>query len=102
MNEETKPLAPARAWQLNAIIALLVLLIAVSLFHGYQPEDKWEYTIGNAPDKELNDAMNRLGADGWELVFARRANSGLDNTKPDFQYEMIFRRRVKTSLIKFP
>lgn len=89
--------------QINVVIALLLLLvIAAGLLtaKAYQPPPpppppppitKWEYKIGSQPDATLEATMKKLGAEGWELVFARRAVSsfGVDSKG---RYEMIFRR----------
>lgn len=97
--------SPARVqpWQINVVIALLVLLIAVAATHtwkSYQapPPMKWEYAVKSVPDANFNNEMMMLGAEGWELVAARRASAGeinlIANPKPEFRYEMIFRRPV--------
>jgi len=36
--------------------------------------------------------MNQMGTEGWELVFARRAQ---DSTTDEFSYEVIFKRAKK-------
>jgi hypothetical protein len=49
--------------------------------------------------------INNLGTEGWELVFARRASLTTDITRPEYQYEMIFRRpagRASASPFKLP
>lgn len=53
---------------------------------------KWEYIIISFPDSELEEGMNKLGEEGWELVFARRAITGSGEFTRGV-YEMIFRRK---------
>lgn len=76
------------AWLL---IGLLVCLAAVQAFQsiGGSSADCWEYTVVMPPDPGLEDRLNDLGEDGWELVFARRAMTDLDIAR----YEMILKRR---------
>jgi hypothetical protein len=49
----------------------------------------WEYKLTNINDHSFDVEMNTLGGQGWELVFARRAQSpgGL------FNYEVILKRQ---------
>lgn len=49
---------------------------------------QWEYKIESVPDLTWDEGMNKLGSEGWELLFARRAN-GSDEK---MSYEMIFKR----------
>jgi hypothetical protein len=98
MTEEKTP-AIVQPWQINVVIALLTLLIIIAAAHAWKsyqipPQAKWEYMLGSESDATLNDTINKLGAEGWELVFARRASGNLESAKPDFRYEMIFRRPV--------
>lgn len=107
----TEEQSPAR-WQLNAVIgllALVVLLTIVSLGQKWselsKPAPKWEYAIQQVPDASFVETMNKAGANGWELVSARRATSDdlASNPKPVFYYEMIFRRPATTAtFIKGP
>ena len=103
---EEKNLTPSRPWQLNVAVALLALLVAISLFQSWnspQSAVRWEYKVWTGSDATLPETINALGSDGWELVFARRASGNPDNPKPDFQYEMIFRRPARSAgLIKWP
>jgi hypothetical protein len=48
--------------------------------------------IAAPKDEELKTVIDKLGADGWELVFARRASDG-DSRDPKMSYEMIFKKR---------
>lgn len=49
---------------------------------------RWEYRIEPSPDLSFEDSAATYGADGWELVTARRATS----TYGPASYEMIFKR----------
>lgn len=92
--------------QINVVIALLLLLvIAAGLLtaKAYQPPappppiTKWEYRIGSEPDTTLEAAISKLGAEGWELVFARRAVDSFDASAKG-RYEMIFRRPLPPNI----
>jgi hypothetical protein len=86
---------------LGKVVALLsgllvVNLIAVFLLLQLLPQSevavvpKWEYRCESVSDSYFESGMNRLGAEGWEMVAARRA-SGSDD---EMSYEMIFKRPV--------
>lgn len=77
----------APAW----IAAICLVMIAALLFANQFVPQKWEYMIVSPEDAEFTKAMDRLGADGWELVSARRATSGSGG---DASYEMILKRPV--------
>jgi len=49
---------------------------------------QWEYKIESVPDLSWDEGMSKLGNEGWELLFARRANGSDDK----MSYEMIFER----------
>jgi hypothetical protein len=49
---------------------------------------QWQYTIESIPDLRFDAAIGALGKEGWELVFARRAQDSAQN----FAYECIFKR----------
>lgn len=51
----------------------------------------WEYRIEAVPDLAWDTIMSELGADGWELVFARRAQDANDK----MMYETIFKRQKR-------
>jgi hypothetical protein len=55
------------------------------------PATVWEYKIESPSDSALEQTLNVLGTQGWELVFARRAQEGAGNA---MSYEMIFRRPI--------
>lgn len=50
----------------------------------------WEYTITAPSDYDFEEAMNDLGEQGWQLVFARRAR---DSITDRMMYECILKRK---------
>ncbi len=70
-----------------AVIALSTAVIVATA------SPKWEYYVGAVPDRAFIPAMDALGADGWELVTARRASTE-DPSGREFRYEVIMKRRV--------
>jgi hypothetical protein len=109
MTEEQTP-TPAQSGQVTAVIALLILILAVAATHTWMsfqtpPQAKWEYKIGSESDVTLESTINKLGLEGWELVFARRVSVGeidlMSRAKPEFRYEMIFRRQLPPLPKKF-
>lgn len=86
--------SPATATQVGWLIALAVVglvLVAAPVLFGSQ--EKWEYKVEAPSDYGLTEKLNRLGAQGWEVVSARRASDG-SSYSPTFSYEIIFKRRV--------
>lgn len=81
--------------QIKLLSALLVanllsLLVLVQLLPHPTTvaSQQWEYKIEAVPDLTWDAGMAKIGNEGWELVFARRAN-GRDER---MSYEMIFKR----------
>jgi hypothetical protein len=74
---------------------ILSIVFTLLIFGGctQQPPEKkltkWEYTIESIPDVEFTKKINELGAQGWELTFARRAMSDGSGI-----YEIIFKRPI--------
>lgn len=88
MNAET-----STKWQLNIVIALLLVLLAVSGFQTWsvrRPAPSWEYKIVAITDESFAGEIDKLGGQGWELVTARRASTVRGGE--EFTYEMIFKR----------
>jgi hypothetical protein len=78
-----------RFFFLFVIISVMIAFLGCS--QSQPPKDiKWEYKITAVPDANFTEDMNKLGNEGWELVFARRASGG-----GEFSYEMIFKRPKK-------
>src|SRR5262245_48161002 len=83
------------------VIGLLMLLLAAMMslaWKAYQSPPsptavKWEYHIASAPDPLVEDMMNKLGAEGWEVISARRATANVGSNVTG-QYEIIFRRQI--------
>jgi hypothetical protein len=72
------------------IIGLLAALLVAQLFGLTSTKastTQWDYVISPVHDGLFDVTMKRLGDNGWELIFARRATS---NGTPI--YEMIFKR----------
>jgi hypothetical protein len=75
-----------------ALIGLL-LLLTFSTFAGQKTQAiVWEYRIESIPDITFTESINLLGAEGWELASARRAQDSITDT---FSYECIFKRIKK-------
>jgi hypothetical protein len=72
------------------LIGILGILLANTLIGNKPKTVAWEYQIESVPDLLFDTTMNELGNEGWELVFARRAN---DSITDDFSYECIFKRK---------
>jgi hypothetical protein len=85
--------------QFNAVLMLLLILIVITGLQAskaYQIPPaptpfRWEYKVEKIPDDEFTNSMNKLGAEGWEAISARRATDSVTTTVP-FYYEIIFRR----------
>ncbi|QDU47743.1 DUF4177 domain-containing protein [Gimesia panareensis] len=65
---------------------LVIQLLSIPLNASTAPQ--WEYKIVSPKDSVLTDELNELGAQGWEVVTARRASGYNDS----FSYEMILKR----------
>jgi len=78
--------------QASWVIALLVALIGLLTFSVFGSRlgatPGWQYRLESPSDFSLQSELDKLGKDGWELVFARRATSSSGGAS----YEMIFRR----------
>ena len=91
----------AASTRLNLIAVLLLLTLLISsaqMFLNRAIPEQWQYTIASPKDVELKTAMDKLGADGWELVSARRASDG-DRINPTMSYEMILKKRGAATAI---
>ncbi|WP_417387905.1 hypothetical protein [Gimesia sp.] len=77
--------------RLMILVILVCLLLGVqiiNLFLGSPTLQRWEYDIISPSDSVVVEKLNLLGAEGWEVVSARRA-TGYDN---EASYEMLIRR----------
>lgn len=80
--------------QIHIITGLLAALLVAQLFGLTSTQTsmtEWEYTIESPSDSTLQMELDRLGGQGWELVFARRATSEYGSPS----YEMMFKRPIK-------
>jgi len=82
---------------------LLALIVLVMVWNRVRPAParftQWQYVIVSVEDEKLIAEMNEMGAQGWELVFERRAiaaDSPSGSREPS--YEMIFRRPIQKGL----
>lgn len=83
---------------LGGLIANVALALRPSPVYLSQPVElskesapAWEYRIESVDDLGWESNMSAIGADGWELVFARRAQ-GSDER---MMYETIFKRQKR-------
>ena len=78
--------------------AVLLVFLVVSLWAFLRPAQRWEYKIAAVPDEIFETEIARMGNEGWEMVFARRATSETGDPttaqKPRMSYEMIFKRPI--------
>ena len=77
----------------NKLLIAILVAVLMLFVQGFQrpttlAAQQWEYRIESVPDLGWDAGMSKLGDEGWELVFARRA-SGSDEK---MSYEMIFKR----------
>jgi len=76
----------------QAAVVLLGLLLAVEVIGfvtSMRKTRKWDYKIESPSDINFESAVARMGDQGWELIFARRATSSYGSAG----YEMIFKRQ---------
>jgi hypothetical protein len=94
---ESKVESENNRWELAKFVVIIFCLFLLVAFNARVAlrSERWEYRIESVNDLSFSREINELGEEGWELVFARRASAGLDTpgAKPEFAYEMIFKRR---------
>jgi len=56
---------------------------------------RWSYRLEVVSDLTFNSTMSALGAEGWSLVSARRANAAAPGASMDMAYEAIFQRQIR-------
>jgi len=72
-----------------ALLGILGVLI-INSFAGQKVQPVgYEYRIESIPDLTFEESMDELGEEGWELVFARRAQNSITD---EFSYECIFKK----------
>lgn len=94
-----------RAKLILAGVCVLLGLFAWKLHAARQTDSptktQWEYIILAVPEHGRQDEMNKVGAQGWELIHVRRVveTFGLRlrtllerGITPDIHYEYIFKR----------
>jgi hypothetical protein len=74
----------------NIVILLLLIGMGAPIFSALRPNPRWEYRIESPSDTSFESTMRMLGDEGWELVFARRAQNHISEK---MEYEMIFKRQ---------
>jgi hypothetical protein len=85
------------------ILWIWVMLLFLVLFFGLRGSTvpKFEYKITAPEDYELEMKCNEMGADGWEMVTARRATHeepyipGVQSRHDEASYEIIWKREVR-------
>lgn len=76
----------------TTLLGAILAVLAFNLWWQRQPKNvQYEYKIESLEDVVFDTSINRLGDEGWELVFARRALAGEDDSRRGI-YECIFRR----------
>ena len=90
-----EPVPSSGISQIQAVIIILLLagILVAPFLHTVpiSPPPAWEYRIETIRDVGFTRQMNEIGAEGWEVVFARRASDGSEY-HPTFSYEVIFKR----------
>ena len=71
------------------LLAVIAGLLAAPLISPSRFAPSYEYRIEDVPDQAFDDVMDKHGAGGWDLVFARRASGDEGKT---MNYEVIFKR----------
>ena len=72
----------------NIIIFLLLMLNVIIILFTIKPT--WDYKLVSFEDSLFEMSINEVGAQGWELVSARRAVTGEGETSRGI-YECIFK-----------
>ena len=89
-----RPTSAISQLQGRVMIGLLAGLLIAQIFgltSTRTSTTEWEYAIESPSDSTFQLALDRLGGEGWELVFARRATSEFGSPS----YEMILKRPKK-------
>jgi len=76
---------------LLVLVILVLILLKVEILPSPKPEPvRYEYSIATPNDFLLETELNRMGRQGWQVVFARRAMDSLNMAS----YEMILMREA--------
>ncbi len=78
---------PRRYSFIKLAVTLILLIQAWATFRS--TSRRWEYKIASPSDATFESQMDRLGDEGWEVVYARRARDGEMGL---FQYEVLLKR----------
>jgi hypothetical protein len=83
---------------LLALVALAVIALALVAGVILEPPG-YEYAVFSVPDEQLVPSLNKIGAQGWEVISARRA---VESRGSDASYEMILRRQARRLWFRYP
>jgi len=72
------------------LLCCIVLITGLIYLQSVSSTTKWEYKLEYPDDYDFEIEMNKLGDEGWELVYARRAISA----NGDANYELILKRKL--------
>jgi hypothetical protein len=78
---------------LGAIVVLLGITLLLSLLETALPQ--WEYRMVSVKDLAFRETLDKLGAEGWELAFARRVVSQDGWGQAEGIYECIMKREKR-------
>lgn len=93
----TKPPQKPQSVSRAQVTLLIALISALLLFHvvtwviDHASPMRWEYKVESPSDRVFETEVDRMGAEGWELVTARRVAPD-DGGGPGAKYELIFKR----------
>jgi hypothetical protein len=78
--------------KVTAIITAVLLFgifstLAIQTFD--HPPERWRYTVISPKDNDLISTLDKYGAEGWEVISARRATG----SEKEVSYEMILKCR---------
>lgn len=87
--QKSQPVSRTQLALLIALIAALLLFHVVTWVVDRASPTQWEYKVESPSDRVFETEVDRLGAEGWELVTARRV---APDDGPGAKYELIFKR----------
>ncbi len=78
----------------------ILLILITNLFAANKSQPTlWEYKVEAIPDSVFEQAMHRMGSEGWEITSARRAVSDEGSSSKGL-YEVIFKRPATKAEIR--